>query len=191
MSFECYRESPGKFDSRTLNRKTLNRWTGRNGRLTTFTWCDAFGSFPMRWSFVDMRSFKYNHLMRKMFDNSHITWYLQFSVYNDNNNTNNNNNTCTCIYIYIYIYIYVFIYLGIIHNICMYIYIYRMISSTSVLRRGLDGGLWGWGHRICIFIYIYIYMHYTYTYYGWNIYIYIYMYTHTHYTHILFIYIYT
>ena len=29
MSVECYRESPRKFDSRTLNRKTLNRWTGR------------------------------------------------------------------------------------------------------------------------------------------------------------------
>ena len=30
MSVEYYRESPGKFDSRTLNGKTLNRWTGRN-----------------------------------------------------------------------------------------------------------------------------------------------------------------
>ena len=30
MSVEFYRESPGKFDSRTLNRKTLNRWTGRS-----------------------------------------------------------------------------------------------------------------------------------------------------------------
>ena len=30
MSVEFYRESPGKFDSRTLSRKTLNRWTGRN-----------------------------------------------------------------------------------------------------------------------------------------------------------------
>ena len=29
MSVAFYRESPGKFDSRTLNRKTLNRWTGR------------------------------------------------------------------------------------------------------------------------------------------------------------------
>ena len=29
MSVESYRESPGKFDSRTLNRTTLNRWTGR------------------------------------------------------------------------------------------------------------------------------------------------------------------
>ena len=29
MSVEFYRESPGKLDSRTLNRKTLDRWTGR------------------------------------------------------------------------------------------------------------------------------------------------------------------
>ena len=31
MFVERYRESPGKFDSRTLDRKTLNRWTGRKG----------------------------------------------------------------------------------------------------------------------------------------------------------------
>ena len=30
MSVELYRESPGKFDSRTLSRTTLNRWTGRS-----------------------------------------------------------------------------------------------------------------------------------------------------------------
>ena len=29
MSVEFDRESARKFDSRTLNRKTLNRWTGR------------------------------------------------------------------------------------------------------------------------------------------------------------------
>ena len=29
MSVEFHRESPGKFDSGTLNRETLNRWTGR------------------------------------------------------------------------------------------------------------------------------------------------------------------
>ena len=28
MSVELYRESPGKFDSRTLSRETLSRWTG-------------------------------------------------------------------------------------------------------------------------------------------------------------------
>ena len=30
MSVEFYRESPGSFDSRTLSRETLNRWTGRS-----------------------------------------------------------------------------------------------------------------------------------------------------------------
>ena len=29
MSVEFDKGSPGKFDSRTLNRETLNRWTGR------------------------------------------------------------------------------------------------------------------------------------------------------------------
>ena len=29
MSIELFRESPGKFDSRTLSRETLSRWTGR------------------------------------------------------------------------------------------------------------------------------------------------------------------
>ena len=29
MPVEFYRESPGKFDSRTLGRETLSRWTGR------------------------------------------------------------------------------------------------------------------------------------------------------------------
>ena len=29
MSVEFYGESPGKFDSRTLSRETLSRWTGR------------------------------------------------------------------------------------------------------------------------------------------------------------------
>ena len=32
MSVEFYREPPGKFDSRTLNRTTLNRWTGRDNK---------------------------------------------------------------------------------------------------------------------------------------------------------------
>ena len=35
MSVESYRESPGKFDSRTLSTKTLNRWTGRTARYHT------------------------------------------------------------------------------------------------------------------------------------------------------------
>ena len=29
MSVELFRASPGKFDSRTLSRETLSRWTGR------------------------------------------------------------------------------------------------------------------------------------------------------------------
>ena len=37
MSVEFYRGSPGKFDSRTLSRETLSRWTGRTTR-----WCRGF-----------------------------------------------------------------------------------------------------------------------------------------------------
>ena len=33
ISVKFHRGSPGKFDSRTLNRKTLSRWTGRSGAL--------------------------------------------------------------------------------------------------------------------------------------------------------------
>ena len=35
MSVEFYRGSPGKFDSRTLSRETLSRWTGRNSTSTS------------------------------------------------------------------------------------------------------------------------------------------------------------
>ena len=41
MSVELYRESPGKFDSRTLNRKTLTRWTGRIHDTDTNTSSDS------------------------------------------------------------------------------------------------------------------------------------------------------
>ena len=42
MSVEFDRGSPGKFDSRTLSRETLGRWTGRSnswafGKSTTVT----------------------------------------------------------------------------------------------------------------------------------------------------------
>ena len=35
MSVEFDRVSPGKFDPRTLNRKTLDRWTGRSLELVS------------------------------------------------------------------------------------------------------------------------------------------------------------
>ena len=35
MSVEFYRGSPGQLDSRTLNRKTLSRWTGRSSNNNT------------------------------------------------------------------------------------------------------------------------------------------------------------
>ena len=38
MSIEFDRGSPGKFDSRTLSRKTLSRWTGRTSNATLAIW---------------------------------------------------------------------------------------------------------------------------------------------------------
>ena len=37
------------------------------------------GSFPIRWLLFDMHSFNYNHLMRKMVDDNHVTWCIQLS----------------------------------------------------------------------------------------------------------------
>ena len=59
MSVEFDRVSPGKFDSRTLNRNILNRWTGRTkDSLCLFDWdpnivfyqggLSLTGSFPNR-----------------------------------------------------------------------------------------------------------------------------------------------
>ena len=42
MSVELYRASPGKFDSRTLNRKTLSRWTGRKLLICMHFWHVCF-----------------------------------------------------------------------------------------------------------------------------------------------------
>ena len=46
MSVDFYRESPGKFDSITLSRKTLSRWTGRTRSF--ISWVNRFlaRSFP-------------------------------------------------------------------------------------------------------------------------------------------------
>ena len=47
MSVELYRESPGKFDSRTLNRKTLNRWTGRKIIPAKIPWLELSRELPV------------------------------------------------------------------------------------------------------------------------------------------------
>ena len=49
MSIEFYRGSPGKFDSRTLSRKTLNRWTGRihKGTLASHIRKESKAGFPL------------------------------------------------------------------------------------------------------------------------------------------------
>ena len=46
MSVEFDRESPGKFDSRTLNRETLDKWTGRRVCKSLFSEAAAPGFQP-------------------------------------------------------------------------------------------------------------------------------------------------
>ena len=56
MSVQFYRESPGKFDSRTLSRKTLSRWTGRNGADAKVMNFDRFGEKGTPWHFWEGKS---------------------------------------------------------------------------------------------------------------------------------------
>ena len=69
MSVESYRESPGKFDSRTLNRTTLERWTGRRigstlpyVTLQVLTTVDtAWARPPRKLTFLLMRASRFCH----------------------------------------------------------------------------------------------------------------------------------
>ena len=59
MSVEFYRGSPGKFDSRTLNTKTLNRWTGRMAGQTRGTACVHASGGTKRATSVNMLGIHY------------------------------------------------------------------------------------------------------------------------------------
>ena len=144
MSVEFYRESPGKFASRTLDRKTLSRWTGRNDLS------HPYSVFPP--SFTSLYSSPAvdasgRGLARALCLPPRPRLYL--SLY-------------TCVYIYIYIYVYIYIY------ICVY------VSPTpkedgAASPRGRDQGARlskaieqpdRIHNVVCIiYIYIYIYVH--------------------------------
>ena len=66
MSVEFYREPPGKFDSRTLSRKTLNRWTGRVHTRTPAQ--KEFYKLPEYFPLKGISMYKGYHLIR----NSHL-----------------------------------------------------------------------------------------------------------------------
>ena len=94
MSVEFDRGSPGKFDSRTLNRKTLNRWTGRKSCKE-----DGGDGFTSPRSGV---SFAAPACTAAVGQDMCVYIYIYIYIY--------------IIYIYTYIYTYIYI--------CVYIYIY-------------------------------------------------------------------
>ena len=64
---EIYRESPGKFDSRTLSRETLSRWTGRIQTLLTA-------------KIIRIKDHTYNVLYRAIMYYT-ILWYTMITSY--------------------------------------------------------------------------------------------------------------
>ena len=66
MSIEFYRESPGKFGSRTLNRKTLDRWTGRTAVFLFTIPETSIGSLDTsqisRWSHIYIYIYTYIYI---------------------------------------------------------------------------------------------------------------------------------
>ena len=98
MSVEFDRGSPGKFDSRTLSRETLSRWTGHMGGC-------ARPSFSLRRCGIaepavySARSLRYVYI--------YIYIYIRLCIC-----------MCMCMCMYIYIYIHIHI------HICMYMYTY-------------------------------------------------------------------
>ena len=52
MSVEFDTGSPGKFDSRTLNRETLNRWTGRGNDTLPLSREHSESTFKIRFLIV-------------------------------------------------------------------------------------------------------------------------------------------
>ena len=122
MSVELYRESAGKFDSRTLSRKTLSRWTGR--------------MIPCMRARALVRV--YMHICTCVCVCICMCMYVYLCV----------SYVCVCmyiyiyicvslsLYIYIYIYIYVctYIYISVIHNV----YIYITLPQWGIRKGGLD-----------------------------------------------------
>ena len=92
MSVEFYRGSPGKFDSRTLSRETLSRWTGRNTNN-----CFA-GPGPealaTQITIITIIIVVVVLLLLLMIINNNTRC-------DNNSNNNNDNKHITCIYIYI------------------------------------------------------------------------------------------
>ena len=81
MSVEFYRESPGKFDSGTLSRETLGRWTGRKlGQPNTF---------------LTFNTNIENNLRSERGKAGHQATTTTTTTNDNNNNDNDNNNNNT------------------------------------------------------------------------------------------------
>ena len=123
MPVECYRESPGKFDSRTLNRKTRNRWTGRN--LGPVACRDSAVASLARESGIGLDA------NRRMVAVIHMYTYIYIYM---------------CLYVlYVYIYIYIYIHMCMCMCMCVYIYIYREreIDTQVININSYSGGAKG------------------------------------------------
>ena len=133
MSVEFHRGSPRKFDSRTLNRKTLNRWTGRTSE----------GSRKEITSGSQVVVFPCIHTCIYIYIYTYICAYIYIYIYINNNN----NNSCTkniyiykctynymygCMYVWMYVCVYTYIYIYI--YMCIYIYIYYCTSEEPLIR---------------------------------------------------------
>ena len=101
MSVEFYRESPGMFDSRTLSRETLSRWTGRVSKRLSRRCMPNARSKDSRMCHVIVLASCCLSVFRI------VNVMLQDMMV-----------IVRVIYIYIYIYIYT-------HTMYVYIYIYR------------------------------------------------------------------
>ena len=83
MSVEFYRESPRKFDSRTLNMTTLNRWTGRTSNVRQVMCLSLYLSLSLS---------LYIHIYTCVYMYVYMYIYIYICMY-----------MCMCVYIYIYI----------------------------------------------------------------------------------------
>ena len=141
MSVDFYRESPGKFDSRTLNGKTLSRWTGRILKENTFAYTETRDQalalpHPLIHTHAYIYTYVYVYIYiyiyyKYIFIHTYSTLYIPHSALDDEEGPLDEGQdpravvvALLSIYIYIYIYIYIHIYIYIYIYIYTYIYIY-------------------------------------------------------------------
>ena len=142
VSIEFDRESPGKFDLRTLNRETLDRWTGRTC-LASRNQCVSHVLPMMFITYQDLKTSVSSCFVQPLvMQTNGRDGFCQlcppcrdFQIHRARTEQvplARSIRVCTYLYIYIYTYIYIYIYIHTyIHTyIYMYIYIYICIMYT-------------------------------------------------------------